>query len=293
MKKPRKKLLKYLHLIGVILLYFPVVLFYHIFFVYRYGKHPEKYPVEKRYKLVRKEINGLLKLLRVEVRAEGLENYVDDPNKAILIISHQAILDPLIFISVCPRPTSFLSKIEVKKYPFASSVIKALDGLYIDRAKLMTQMDTIREIVRRAKSEKHASIGIYIEGHRNDHPEGDVQEYKPGTIKTAYMTKTDLINVANYGEFRVISPRYHLKKYVCYLHFSKPIHPEEYKEIDHFLMAETLQKETNEEVDKIRLKDIEYYENSKETKRAKKEALLVSRKTPLIAKIDGKNSSAK
>lgn len=289
MKKPRHKILKYLHLTWVVLLYLPVALFYHIFFVYRYGKHPEKYPIEKRYRVIRKEIRGLLKLLRIDIRVEGLEEYyLNNPNKAILIISHQAILDPLIFIAACPRPTSFLSKIEVKKYPLASSVIKALDGLYIDRAKLMTQMDTIREIVKRAKSDKHASIGIYIEGHRNDHPEGDVQEYKAGTIKTAYMTKTDLINVANYGEFRVVSPRYHLKRYVCYLHFFKPIHPEEYKNIDNFTMAANLMKETNEEIDKIRLEDIEYYEHSKETKRGKREALLVSRKTPLIAKVDKK-----
>lgn len=284
MNPPRKKFLKYLHIAWAGFVYFPVVVYFHFVYMIRYAKHPEKYPLEKRYKKVRKLVRGLFKLMRVKVFVTNLDEYLNSIDKVVMIINHQAVFDPLILIYASPRPMCFVAKKEVKKYPWAGKILMAIDGVFLDREHLMSQIGTIKEIVNKAKDPNVGDMGIYIEGTRNKHIEGNVQEYKAGTIKVAYMTNKPIVSLNAYGTWRILSPRYHLKHYACFIRFSHFYKSEEYKAINNFEMASTLEKLANKEIDEIREEDINYYTNSKETKRAKKDAILISKKTPIILK---------
>ena len=262
-----RKAIQYIYLLIVFGL---VVIFYHIFFMKRYSKHPEKYPLELRYRRLRKEIRLLFKLWKIRYHTYGWNNYVEGNNKCIFLSNHLSDVDPLILIAMSERPVTFVAKIEIKKYPFVGACLKAIDGIFIDRHNLMKQVDTIREIVQKAKDPNMPNIAIFLEGTRNKSPEKNVLEYKAGTVKTAYMAGVDIIPLTLYGTFRILSLKCHLHKYPVFFNFDRRIPKEEYKEIPNIELAKKLEDNANDIINnKLRQVDKESIVQMRLTKRAK------------------------
>ena len=57
---------KALQYIKAVILIAPVVIYYALRYMIRYSRHPEKYPLEKRYAVARNEIRYALKLFHVD-----------------------------------------------------------------------------------------------------------------------------------------------------------------------------------------------------------------------------------
>jgi len=254
---------KFFQYLKILLIAVPVILYYHFFYMIRYSRHPEKYPLEKRYAIARKEIAFVIGLFHLDYSMEGLEKFTESKEKSLLISNHLSFFDPLMIIIKSEKPVTFVAKKEVFKMPFVRQVAKALEVFPLDRENIMSQLTEIKKIVTYLKDPNKPSVIIYIEGTRNKEPEKPCLEFHAGTLKIAQMAGCPIMVAATYGGFRALSMKSCLRKYPVYFAITSTLSPEEYKKINTNDLAGSLRKEIDAKVDNFRALDIEYFKNSK------------------------------
>ena len=269
---------KFFQYLKIILIAAPVIIYYHLFYMIRYSRHPEKYPLEKRYAKARKEISIVIGLFHLDYHLEGLEKFTSSKEKSLLISNHLSFFDPLMIIIKSEKPVTFVAKKEVFKMPFVRQVAKAIDVFPLDRENIMSQISEIKKIVTYLKDETKPSVIIYIEGTRNKEPANPCLEFHAGTLKIAQMAGCPIMVGATYGGFRALSMKSCLRKYPVYFAITSILVPEEYKKINTNDLAGSLRKEVDAKVDYFRGLDIEYFKNSKlKPKRIELETLVDER----------------
>lgn len=254
---------------AILICMFPI-LFYHIFYMCRYAKHPEKYPIEKRYKVARKEIRFVFKRFHVDYKIENEEMYSSLNEKCLIISNHYSLFDPLAMIAASEKPLTFVCKKEVFKMPFAGKVAKAIDCFPLDRENLMNQIAQIRNIVSYLKDQSKPSVLIYIEGTRNQNPEKPCLEFHPGTLKISQMAGVPILVGAAYGSFRVLDKDSYSKKYPYFFTYFKKMEASEAKAFNTTELAPMLQKETDSYINLLKIKDKDYINSLKMSDKRKK-----------------------
>lgn len=171
----------------------------------KYAKNKDKYPLEERYAFVRKLVKIFFKSFNVEINANGMEKLNFDETY-LYISNHQAVTDALTMVYLSEKPMTFVSKIEVKKYPFVGKVCYIIDTVFIDR-------DNIRDAVKMVKTCKEylnngLSVAIYPEGTRTKDDQYMPAEYKAGALKPAYETNKKIVGVVIDGSYKVLSTKY-------------------------------------------------------------------------------------
>lgn len=210
----------------------------------KYAKHPEKYPFPERYKKVRKLLQKLSKGFNVTYHVEGLENV---PDEACCIISnHLSAFDPVSLIAVLDKPCTFVAKKELDNKPFASKVIRGMDGLFLDRKDLKQSLRIMMKVEASLK-EKDKNWIIYPEGTRNKDPLKNIKVFHHGTFRPAVKAGVPIVPVATYGTFRVLKRKPTFKEYPVFIKFLKPIYPEDYKD----LTTEQIAKICHDEIEKV------------------------------------------
>ena len=101
---------KFFQYVKIVLLAVPAILYYHLFYMIRYSRHPEKYPLEKRYKVARKEISYVIGLFKLDYHLEGMDQFVESNEKYLLISNHLSFFDPLMIIIKSEKPVTFIAK---------------------------------------------------------------------------------------------------------------------------------------------------------------------------------------
>lgn len=261
------KLRKFFQYLLIILIAVPVILYYHFFYMIRYSRHPEKYSLEKRYKVARKEISFVIGLFRLDYQFEGLEKFTESKEKSLLISNHLSFFDPLMIIIKSEKPVTFVAKKEVFKMPFVRQVAKAIDVFPLDRENIMSQLSEIKKIVTYLKDPNKPSVIIYIEGTRNKFPENPCLEFHAGTLKIAQMAGCPIMVAATYGGFRALSMKSCLRKYPVYFAIDSILSVEEAKKTNTNDLAGALRKQIDAKVDLFRADDIAYFEKSKLSKK--------------------------
>ena len=249
---------KFFQFIKAVLICGMPILYYHIFYMCRYARHPEKYPMEKRYKVVRKEIRMVFKHFHVDYKMENLEMFTSLNEKCLIISNHHSFFDPLAVIAASEKPLTFVCKKEIFKMPFVGKVAKAIDCFPLDRENIMSQLTQIRNIVSYLKDQEKPSVLIYIEGTRNQNPADACLDFHPGTLKIAQMAGVPILVAASYASFRVVDMGHYLKKYPYFFKIFKNISPEEAKKFNTTELAPILRKETNDHVNMLKAQDKAY-----------------------------------
>jgi len=268
-----RKLLQY---ILIVLIAAPVILYYHFVYMIRFARHPEKYPLEKRYKIARKEISFVIGLFRLDYHLEGMDEFVKSKEKSLLISNHLSFFDPLMIIIKSEKPVTFIAKKEVFKMPFVRQVAKAIEVFPLDRENLMSQLSEIKKVVTYLKDPNKPSVIVYIEGTRNRFPENPCLDFHAGTLKIAQMAGCPINVAATFGSFRALSMKSYLRRYPVSFAIIKTLHPDEYKQINTNDLAGSLRKLVNAKVDMLRDIDKKYIESMK----------ISSKKKELETKVD-------
>ena len=214
------------HIIRAALLIAPTLIYDYFAWILKYSKHPEKYPITKRYDKTRKLIRKVNKLLKLDVHIEGLENRPE--GVACYFVNHLAAVDPLLLFEAMDTPTAFLAKIEIKKMPFVGRIFTAENGLFLKRDDLKQQLKVMMKVEASLKN-KECNWAIYPEGTRNKDPMNTLLAFHKGTFRPAVKANVPLVPVVSYGSFRVLNMKHNYKKYPTYIKFLKPIYPEEYE----------------------------------------------------------------
>ena len=241
----------------------PLIIFYHIFYTSRYARHPEKYPLEKRYARIRKEISFVIRSFHLDFNVSNKELFDNTSEKSLIISNHLSFLDPLVLIMLSEKPITFVSKAETFKFPFVGKCVKALEVFPLDRKNLMSQLGTIREVVNYLNDKNKPSVIIFIEGTRSKNPADGCLPFHPGTLKIAQMANVPIITLATYGTFRVLDGKSHLPKYPISFSFMQKFDKDYVKSQNTSIFASYLQNECNLEVNKLKEFDKTYINNLK------------------------------
>ena len=260
---------KFFQYIRIVLVCVPVIIYYHFRYMIKFSRHPERYSLEKRYAIARKEISFVLKRFRLDFQFSGFEKFTESKDKTLLISNHLSFFDPLMIIAQSKKPVTFVAKKEIFEMPFVKRVARAIEVFPLDRENIMTQISAIKEIVSYLKDTKKPSVIIYIEGTRNKNPENPCLDFHAGTLKIAQMAGCPIMVGATYGGFRGLTLKSYLKKYPAYFSVFEEISVEEFKKQNSNELAGILRKKVDEEVDKLRALDKEYILKSKINKKRK------------------------
>lgn len=184
---------------------------FRIFFEYfvwirRYSSHPEKYPLELRYKRVRKICSWTLDLLHLDIKYNNLELLTKQKENYYCVFNHRHLTDPLYIIKVSERPVAFVAKKEIYKMPFLGRVLRAFDCVFLDRDDVMHQIKVFKDISKRLTT-INQPFYIFSEGSRNkDRSSHTTNHYKDGSLKPAYWAKCKIMYGCLLGTETCFSP---------------------------------------------------------------------------------------
>ena len=238
-------------------------MYYHFVYMIKFSRHPEKYPLEKRYRVARKEIAFVIGKFHLDYTMENFDVFTKSKDKSLLISNHLSFLDPLMLIIKSEKPITFIAKKEVFKMPFVGRVAKALEVFPLDRDNIMSQLSEIKKVVTYLKDPNKPSVIVYIEGTRNRFPENPCLDFHAGTLKIAQMAGCPINVGATYGSFRALSKKSCLRKYPVYFSILETISPDDFKKFNTNELAGSLRKKVDEKVDEFRALDKKYIESMK------------------------------
>ena len=208
----------------------PRILFSQMTFLRRYSRHPERTPLEVRYKKVRKLIVKIVETMKIDVKVNGLDFLRNQEGSFLGISNHRNFFDPLFYMYLSEKPVSFIAKKEAFKIPFVSRVMKAVDAFSIDRDDVMNQFRLFRAVADRL-SKNDLSYFIFAEGTRMRDPNQiHTLPFKDGSIKPAYWAHKDIIFAATYGTHLMTMKKpkgYKIRNIT--IEFHKPLKYEDYK----------------------------------------------------------------
>lgn len=117
----------------------------------------------------------------------------------IIVSNHQSLLDiPLILGYVDPS-ILFVAKEEVSKIPMIGAFVREMGGVFIDRKSTLNAVKALKKVVERI--EEGRNVVIFPEGTRSYN--GELGEFKKGSLKIAKRTGVKIVPVALDGTFRI------------------------------------------------------------------------------------------
>lgn len=158
------------------------------------------------------------------VIVKGEENVPKDT--AVLYMgNHRSYYDIILTYVRVPRPTGYVAKLEMLRYPLLNVWMHFLHCLFLDRNDLKKGLKTILKGVEKVKS--GISICIFPEGTRN----GTDQDFLPfheGSFKIAEKAGAPIVPITMSGTNGIFEdhlPR--IKKQTVIIEYGKPIHIQE------------------------------------------------------------------
>jgi 1-acyl-sn-glycerol-3-phosphate acyltransferase len=245
----------------------PKLLWTYLFYLNRYARHPERYPLAERYKKIRELVVFILSRFRIDWKIRGLDNLqaLEKGEKKFLIVAnHQSDLDPLILVSLCAEPISFVAKKETRKMPFIGTAVKALDGVFLDRRDLRQSLEVMK-LVEGRLAQGYCNYAIFPDGTRNKSPEiTPVEPFHAGSFKPAFLASSPILPLALYGTFRSFRPAPDPKRDPVELTFFTPIGPARYPSTNTTDLAAEVHDLVSREVESFKKEDAAFYANHNE-----------------------------
>lgn len=206
-------------LFGFLILSIPVLIIEWII-----GKYNPRLKDTSSLAIVNCAFRLILLVSGVKLTVLGEENVPKDCS-VLYIANHRSYFDILLTYTRVPRPTGYIAKVEMLRYPLLSHWMKYLHCQFLDRKDLKKGMQTILTSIELIKS--GISICIFPEGTRNE-SDDQMLPFHEGSFKIAQKTNCPIIPMAitNSGEiFENHLP--FIKPCPVILEYGSPIYPEQ------------------------------------------------------------------
>lgn len=168
-------------------------------------------------------------LAGTSVTVIGEENVPKDV-PVLYIGNHRSYFDILITYIRVPRPTGYIAKKEMLRYPLLSNWMKNLHCLFLDRKDIKQGLKTILTAIEKVKS--GISICIFPEGTRN-RVNDTFMEFHEGSFKIAEKTGCPIIPMSINNSAQIFEDHIpKIKKAHVVLEYGKPIYPTELSKED-------------------------------------------------------------
>ncbi|MBR6771593.1 MAG: 1-acyl-sn-glycerol-3-phosphate acyltransferase [Lachnospiraceae bacterium] len=185
----------------------------------------------------------------VTVTVIGEENVPQD--KAVLYVAnHRSFFDILLTYTRVPRPTGYIAKKEMLRYPLLVNWMRNLHCLFLDRNDIKQGMKTILEGIEKVKS--GISICIFPEGTRNKVSDTFLP-FHEGSFKIAEKSGCPVLPICinnSAGIFEDHLPK--IKKAHVVLEYLPPINLKELSKEERKFVGAYVQKKIEEVYEKNR-----------------------------------------
>lgn len=181
--------------------------------------------------IVKGKLKAILRICKVDVHAEGLENIPKD--EAVLFVgNHRSDFDIVVAYSLMENVTGFISKDNLAKIPTLRLWMEELHCLFLDRDNLKQNLKVIIEAIQEIK--RGISFWIYPEGTRaKGKSEEELLPFKEGSFKLAEKTGCKIIPVAMINTRKIFEEQFpFIKSTKVYVRFGEPILLSELSEED-------------------------------------------------------------
>lgn len=189
----------------------------------RWAKHPERYSQEERTNRGRKTALKLLKRLKVDVEIRNAPT-LKEGEVYYFVGNHTSLMDAVVTLAYLPIPVHYISKIETKKMPFASTMFKIVGGLLIERDNLKQEIKVMQQM-RDSLTKKKISWLIFPEGTRKRDYHGPLLDYKAGAFKPPLQAGTTIIPFVLWGNQLILNKKTRAKRYKVILEYLDPVLP--------------------------------------------------------------------
>ena len=193
----------------------------------------------------------IIKIVRVEINAEGLEKFPED-SRVLLVCNHQHDFDPAVILSAFPNAQlAFIGKKEIyNEMPFISCVMHRINSLLIDRENDREAAKTIINAIKTIK-EDTASIAIFPEGYTS--PTCELLPFRNGCFKIAIKANVP-IAVCVLNNTREIPKNLFRKKTVVDFKLLDVITPEQFEGKNTTEIGDNIHKQMLDALEKLRNK---------------------------------------
>ena len=189
----------------------------------RWAKHPERYSQQARFERGRQVALKLLKRLKVDVEIRNAPLLKGD-EVYYFVGNHTSLMDAVVTLAYLPVPVYYISKIETRKMPFASTMFKIVGGALIERDNLKQEIKVMQQM-RESLAKKETSWLIFPEGTRKKDYHTPLLEYKAGAFKAPVQAQTTIIPFVLWGNQLILNPKTRAKRYKVVLAYLEPVLP--------------------------------------------------------------------
>ncbi len=197
--------------------------------------------------LVQQTFANMVRIAGAKVTVIGEENVPDEP--VLYICNHRSYFDILLTYPRVPRPTGYVSKIEMDRIPLLRTWMRRLYCLFLDRDDMRQGMKTILKAIDYVK--QGISICIFPEGTRNPGEETSLLPFHAGSFRIAEKSGCPIIPVSINNSASMFENHFpFVRKAHVIIEYGKPIYPDELSKeekkhlSDHCrdIMSETLKR---------------------------------------------------
>lgn len=160
-------------------------------------------------------------LAGVTVIVKGEENVPKDV-PVLYIGNHRSYFDILITYVRVPRPTGYVAKKEMLKWPLLTNWMRNLHCLFLDRSDVKQGLQTILEGIEKVNN--GISICIFPEGTRNK-VNDTFLDFHEGSFKIASKSGCPIVPMSIYNSAAIFEDHLpKIKKATVYLEYGAPIY---------------------------------------------------------------------
>lgn len=157
----------------------------------------------------------IISLTRMDIK--GTENIPDGP--VLFVPNHLSIFDVVLLYPIMNRPSSFISKIELKKIPFLAQWMILIKAVFLDRDNIKQAIGIIIGAVDDINN--GTSVIVFPEGTRSR--TGEVLEFKEGTFKIATRTDCPVVPIAISNTDKILHSGLGIRTANVTIEFGQPI----------------------------------------------------------------------
>lgn len=163
----------------------------------------------------------ILWLAGTKMIVRGEENVPLD-TAVLYVANHRSFFDILVTYIRVPRPTGYVSKLEMIKFPLLSNWMKNLHCLFLDRKNIKEGLKTILAGIELVKS--GISVCIFPEGTRNKQ-NGELLPFHEGSFKVAEKGGVPILPITLVNTADIFEDHFpYVRKTTVIIEYGKPIY---------------------------------------------------------------------
>lgn len=207
--------------------------------------NPEKYPIEARYKTVRRIIRIIKRTLVVRTKAYGKENLPTEGGY-MLYPNHQGKYDVLGIIHTHDTPCTVVMDIKKSNTILVKQLLDGLSGKRLDKTNPRQAYGIINQIT--AEVQNGRKYILFPEGGYKFNNKNTLEDFKPGCFKIALKSHAPIVPVALIDSYRVFNS-FHIGPVCTQVHYLEPIYYDEYKELNTQQIANLVKQRIQAKID--------------------------------------------